>query len=162
MSHRFAAALAASLFTLPALAMDGAIHVEDAYARASGPSAKAGAMFMHLMNTGEADDTLIAATSDVAQRVELHTHQEDAGGVMKMLEIDGGIPVPAGGMAMLKRGGDHVMLMGLTRPLNDGDTVTVTLTFETAGEITVEVPVDLNRKPEGHGGHGHGHGSATN
>lgn len=159
-SRPLVAALAASLFALPALAMDGAIHVKDAYARASGPSAKAGAIFMHLHNGGETDDTLIAAASDAAQRAELHTHQEDADGVMKMRRIEGGIPVPAGGDAMLRRGGDHVMLMGLTRALNDGDAVTVTLTFETAGEITIDVPVDLNRKPEEHSGHGHG--STTN
>lgn len=150
-SKLLSAALAASLFALPALAMDATMHVEDAYARASGPSAKAGAIFMHLMNTGDTDDRLIAAASDAAQRVELHTHKEDANGVMRMLEIEGGIAVPSGGMAMLQRGGDHVMLMGLTRPLNDGDLVTLTLTFETAGEVTLEVPVDLNRQPEGHG-----------
>lgn len=151
------AALAACLTALPALAMDATIHVGDAYARASSPSAKAGAMFLEVMNKGDTDDRLIAATSDVAQRVELHTHREDADGVMRMLEIEDGIPVPAGGMALLERGGDHVMLMGLNRPLNDGDTVTVTLSFETAGDVTVEVPVDLKRKP-GQPAHGHGHG----
>ena len=49
---------------------------------------------------------------------------------------------------MLKRGGDHVMFMGLTGPMNDGESVTVTLQFEKAGEITMDIPVDLKRGAE--------------
>jgi copper(I)-binding protein len=49
------------------------------------------------------------------------------------------------------------MLMGLTRPLADGDTFELRLVFEREGEVVIEVPVDLNRAPAaGHGGHGHG------
>lgn len=135
------------------------IVVEDAYARASTPTAKSGAAFMVLMNTGDQDDRLVAAKSDVAARVELHTHREIADGVMKMMEVEEGFAIPAGGTHMLARGGDHVMFMGLNEPFADGDTVAVTLVFEHAGEVAVEIPVDLNRKPEHGGGHGAGHGA---
>ena len=134
------------------------IVVEDAYARASTPTAKSGAAFMMLMNTGDQDDRLVGAKSDVAARVELHTHREIADGVMKMMEVEEGFAIPAGGTHMLARGGDHVMFMGLNEPFADGDTVAVTLVFEHAGEVAVEIPVDLNRKPEHGGGHGAGHG----
>jgi copper(I)-binding protein len=134
------------------------IVVEDAYARASTPTAKSGAAFMVLMNTSDLDDRLVAAKSDVAARVELHTHREIADGVMKMMEVEEGFAIPAGGTHMLARGGDHVMFMGLNEPFADGDTVAVTLVFEHAGEVAVEIPVDLNRKPEHGGGHGAGHG----
>ena len=130
------------------------IVVEDAYARASTPTAKSGAAFMVLMNTGDQDDRLIGAKSDVAARVELHTHREIADGVMKMMEVEEGFAIPAGGTHMLARGGDHVMFMGLNEPFADGDTVAVTLVFEHAGEVAVEIPVDLNRTPT----HGAGHG----
>lgn len=133
------------------------IVVEDAYARASTPTAKSGAAFMVLMNTGDQDDRLVAAKSDVAARVELHTHREIADGVMKMMEVEEGFVIPAGGTHMLARGGDHVMFMGLREPFADGGTVAVTLVFEHAGEVAVEIPVDLNRAPA-HGGHGAGHG----
>lgn len=152
------AATVATLVALPAMAAD--ITIEDPYARASTPTAKSGAAFMTIVNASAVDDRLIAATSDAAVRVELHTHLEDANGVMRMIEVKDGIAVPAQGKAMLMRGGDHVMFMGLTGPFNDGETVEVTLTFEQAGDITVDIPVDLNRKPMAHGGHGHGH--ATN
>lgn len=142
----FAAAAALS-FALPALAGD--IMVQDPYARASTAMSGSGAAFMMLMNEGDQDDRLVAASSDVAKRVELHTHKEDANGVMRMLEVKEGFPIPAHGMHALARGGDHVMLMGLTRPLEQGDIVTITLTFEKAGEMTIEVPVDLTRQPAG-------------
>lgn len=123
------------------------IMVMDPYARASMKSSTTGAAFMMLKNESESDDRLIAVSSDVAKRVELHTHIEDANGVMQMREVEGGFPVPAGGTHALKRGGDHVMFMGLNEALVDGETISVTLTFEKAGDITVDVPVDLTRKP---------------
>jgi len=140
-------------FALPFPALAGDISVEDAYARVSTAMAASGAAFMTLVNAGPADDRLVAASSDVAERVELHTHVQDANGVMSMIEVKEGFPVPAGGRHELKRGGDHVMFLGLTRPLHQGDVVTLTLDFEQAGEMTVEVPVDLTRDaPRGMGG----------
>lgn len=146
--------LAATLSLVPTFAMAGsdAIKVMDPYARSSSPSAKSGAIFLELMNEG-ADDRLIAASTPIARTTQLHTHQEDANGVMKMLHVEEGFTLPAGGTLMLKRGGKHVMLMGLTAPLENGATVPLTLTFEKAGEITVEVVVDRDRKP----GHKHDH-----
>ena len=52
--------------------------------------------------------------------------------------------------------------MGLNAPLEDGDSVAVTLVFERAGEMEVEIPVDLKRMPESHGGHHGQHGHKTN
>ncbi|KAJ56154.1 copper-binding protein [Actibacterium mucosum KCTC 23349] len=153
------AAAAAILSTMPAFA-DG-IMVKDAYARSASPAARTGAIFMVLDNHTHADDRLIAATSEAAARVELHTHTDDGNGVMRMHEVEGGFAIPAHGEHVLARGGDHVMLMGLTAPLVHGETVDVTLTFEKAGEMTVSVPVDLERNDAhaGHGGHGdHGGG----
>jgi len=157
-SKRILAASVATLFTVPAFA-DG-MMVMDPYARAASPSAKAGAAFMMLHNTSDTDDVLIAARSDAAKRVELHTHIEISEGVLQMTEIEGGIPVPAGGMHEMKRGADHVMLMGLTGPLEQGADIEVTLVFEKAGEVVVTIPVDNARKPgaDAHGGHGD-HGS---
>jgi len=139
-------AITAVSFALPSLAHDtGTIVVEDAYARAAGVNAKAGAAFMEISNHTPEDDRLLSATSDVAARVELHTHKDMGGGVMQMSHVEEGFVIPAGETHMLERGGDHVMFMGLNRSLNDGDVVTVTLTFEKAGEMVVEIPVDLNR-----------------
>ena len=134
----------AAFLTLPAIA-GSEIRIEDGYARASGLRAMAGAAFMHILNTGDTDDQLIAVRTDAAKRAELHTHVETEGGVMQMRRVEGGFAIPAGGDHWLARGGDHIMLMGLTRPLAQGDSITLTLTFEQAGDITIDLPVDLER-----------------
>ena len=152
---RIAALAAAALLALPAAA-DG-ILVMDPYARAASPAAKSGAAFMTLHNTSGTDGRLIAARTDVAKRVELHTHVEVSDGVLQMTEIEGGIPLAAGEKHHMVRGGDHVMLMGLNGPLEQDAEITVTLVFEEAGEVEVTIPVDNARKPEAgaHGAHSH-------
>jgi copper(I)-binding protein len=145
---------------LPAFAE---ITIEDAYARSASPMAKSGAAFMMIKNSGEAD-RLIAASSDAAARTELHTHLEGENGVMRMVHVEEGFELPADGMIAMQRGGKHVMLMGLNAPMEQGATVTVTLTFEKAGDVVVEVPVDLERQDHGGINHGHGgmnHGSGS-
>lgn len=150
----FAALLAASLLALPAWASDS-LMIQDAYARAASPKAMAGGSFMVIMNPTQTDDRLIAAASDAAARVELHTHIEDANGVMRMVEVEDGFEIPAGGQTELRRGGLHVMLMGLTRPLVQGETIDLTLTFENAGDMVVTVPIDNERMDmDGHGRQG--------
>lgn len=139
----FAAAAAVGAMALPALAQD--ITIEDAYARSMGGIGASGAVFFDIKNAGTEADRLVSAASDVAKMVELHTHKQDAAGVMQMIAVPEGFEVPAGADHMLARGGDHVMLMGLTRELADGDMVALTLTFEKAGEVTVDVPVDNKR-----------------
>ncbi len=136
------------------------IVIKDPYARSSGANAISGAAFMGIMNHSDTEDRLIAVRSDIAARVEIHTHIEDSNGVMRMVEVEDGIIIPVDGMAMLQRGGDHVMFMGLNQPLSQGDDVSVTLIFENAGEIEVTIPVDLERKPKHGHGHKHNHSSA--
>lgn len=133
---------AIAIFTaMPAFAE---ITVSDAYARSSAPMSQSGAAFMAITNTGE-DDRVVGATSDAAERVELHTHLKDANGVMKMVEVKEGFPLPSGSTHMLQRGADHIMFMGLTAPFEEGKTIRVTLTFEKAAPLEIEVPVDLQR-----------------
>ncbi|MDZ7729710.1 MAG: copper chaperone PCu(A)C [Dehalococcoidia bacterium] len=57
-----------------------------------------------------------------------------------MQELADGIEVPAGGEVTLVPGDLHVMLMNIEEPLEDGDEVTLTLTFENAGEVSFTVP----------------------
>ena len=160
-----AAFLALALPVAEARAHDH-LAVRDAYLRVSGPMAMSAAAFMVIENHRATDDRLVAARSDAASRVELHTHLQDAQGVMRMVEVPEGFPIPAGGAHALERGGDHIMLMGLTRRLAPGDRVTLELVFEQSGPLVVEVPVAEGPPggagATGHGqghGHGHGHGS---
>lgn len=134
----------------------GALRISDAYARVASPVAKAGAAFLTIENIGSIDDQLIAAQSDVAQRVELHTHTMNSEGVMQMGKVEGGFAIPASDSHALARGGDHVMFMGLNNRWTHGDKIEVTLTFEKAGDVTLTIPVDLERQP-GQMAHGADH-----
>jgi periplasmic copper chaperone A len=139
-----------------AAAQDG-IQIDAPYARVSGPSAKSGAVFMTILNHAAEDDRLVSVSTDAAERAELHTHLADANGVMRMGEVADGFAITGTEAHALDRGGDHIMLLGLTRALKQGDTVTLTLSFERGGDITVDVPVDNDRKPDtmDHGTMGH-------
>jgi len=143
----FSAAFALSVaLGAPSFAGDtDGILIEDSYVRSSTAKSATGAAFMVLRNQTDQDDRLIAVQSDAAKRVELHTHTEDADGVMRMTEVTEGIAIAAGGTHTLKRGGDHIMFMGLIDGLDQGEVISVTLTFEKAGDMTVEIPVDLDR-----------------
>ena len=121
------------------------ILISDPYVRSSGPTAAVGAAFMRIENTSGNDDRLLEISTAAAARAELHTHSSDSDGVMRMEKIENGIALPAGSTHALERGGDHVMLMGLSAPLVQGETINVTLTFEKAGEISLDIPVDQNR-----------------
>lgn len=130
-------------FALPAFAQE-AITVDGAYARFM-PGSMAGAAFMTIHNHSGTEDRLTGVTSEIAERTELHTHKQGADGTMQMLHVPEGFAIPAEGTHELKRGGDHVMFMGLKQKPADGDTVHVILTFEQAGEVAVDIPVDSKR-----------------
>ncbi|MEN8840563.1 MAG: copper chaperone PCu(A)C [Octadecabacter sp.] len=137
-------AVTALSFAMPAFAD---IEIHDPYARSS--NAMAGAAFMTIHNSGVVDDHLLSVTSDASARVELHTHIEDADGVMRMTHVEEGFVLPAGGEIVMQRGAKHVMFMGLNAPFEQDEVVTVTFAFEHAGEVVVEIPVDQNREEHG-------------
>ena len=117
-----------------------------------------GGAFMVIYNRGDAEDRLIGASSDAAEKVELHTHKEDANGVMRMVHVEEGFDLPANGQIVMERGGHHVMFLGLKEPMKQGDVIDLVLTFEKAGDVPVQVEVDLERMPQpgAHGGMNHG------
>ena len=128
--------------TLPALAHDG-IHIRDPYARILGG---AGAVYFMIENMAQTPDVLLQATSPDAQMTGLMNSSEDANGVMKMRDVAQGFAVDAGATRILSGGADHIMLMAVPGKYQNGQTVTLTLTFEHAGQVTVTVPVDNARR----------------
>jgi copper(I)-binding protein len=98
------------------------------------------AVYLHLINLSEDDDTLVAAATAGAMLVEIHEMAME-GDVMRMREIEGGVPVAAGAGAILRPGGLHIMLMEIAEGIPDGFAIPVTLTFESGLEWTIAVPV---------------------
>ena len=159
--------LAALVVALPvaAVAHDG-LTVRDGYARSANP--KTAAAFMVIENHKTVDCQFGGVNSDIADKVELHSHQE-VDGIMKMGRIEGGILIPAEGEHALQRGGDHIMFMGVKAPLENGQEITVSLDFGDCGVDQVTIPVDNDRAPDAappamdHGtGHGEGHATQGN
>ncbi len=152
--------------TLAACGTDvAAPAVEDAWIR-SNPNGMGAA---YLTITMPSSDTLVDAAVDgsIARRVEVHEVIEDDG-MMRMREVDGGIPLPAGSAVSLRPGGYHIMLLEMPDMLEIGTTVDVTLRFSTADPIVVTADVREGVGADGmpshaphdtdHGGHmDHGH-----
>ncbi len=135
-----AATLAVTAFALPMIAGEGGVMVADPYARATPPNAKVGGAYMTLMNHGPAT-RLTGASSAVAETVQIHNHTMDDSGVMRMRRVEGGIPLGKHETVTFAPGGLHVMLMGLTGPLREGETVDVRLEFEDGSTLDMTVPV---------------------
>ncbi|MCR5877753.1 copper chaperone PCu(A)C [Phenylobacterium sp. J367] len=127
----------ATTLSTPALAQAG-LTVTQAWSRPAA-AGTTGAGFFALKNSGRVADALVAAESPVARKVEIH-RSSMTGGVMRMSKLDR-VPAPAGGEVLFAPGGYHLMLMGLTRALNPGDKVPLTLTFASGAKIKTELAV---------------------
>jgi periplasmic copper chaperone A len=114
------------------------ITVSDAWVRNPPISDQPGAAYLVVQNNGAADK-LLSVTSDIARTIELHESME-SGGMMQMSPVPN-IPIPANSKVELKPGGLHLMLINLTRPLQTGDKVQLTLNFEKAGKIPATAEV---------------------
>ena len=118
--------IACLAFALAPLAAIAQVSVKDPWVRGTVAGQKATGAFMQI--TSGSDASLVAVTSPAAKVVEIHSMTHD-GGVMKMRAIET-LALPAGKPVDLSPGGYHVMLMDLTGPLREGDTVPLTLTVE--------------------------------
>ncbi len=97
------------------------------------------AMYFSVTNGGEADDELLAVSTEVAGAAEMH-RTVASGDVVKMERVET-LRVPAGGELLLRPGGYHVMLLELNRELRAGDRVNATLRFKHAGELELRAEV---------------------
>ena len=96
---------------------------------------------MSLVDRGSKPDELIAASSAVAQKAELHVFEVE-NGVYGMHGVDAIAIDPGAAATILRPGGAHVMLEGLKQPLRAGETFPLTLTFRKAGALNLEVRVE--------------------
>ena len=118
----------------------GKITIVDARSRPSPMSAANGAAYMVVLNGLDADVQLVSAESDISEVVETHETVNDEG-VMRMIPMPDGYPVPAGGMVELKPGGKHIMLINLVAPLETGQEFDLTVNFDNGESMTITVPV---------------------
>lgn len=116
------------------------IEVGAAWARPTYGRIANGAAYLEITNTGPRADTLLAIEGDAARSIEIHEHVRD-GDIMRMRAVKEGVTVGPGQTSVFAPGGHHIMLIGLTAPLKEGDSLALTLVFERSGRIPIEVPV---------------------
>ena len=115
------------------------LMIEGAFARASLGHGKNSAAYLSIRNHASKDDYLIDVKTNVAAMTSLHNHINDKG-IMKMRAVKK-IAIPANGSIKLQPGGFHIMLMGLKKPLLEGDKFDLTLIFKKAGTVLCSVLV---------------------
>lgn len=120
-------------------ALAGEIVVVDPYVRLVPQGVPTTGAFMLIRNTGSTDRKLLRIDSPIARSVELHNHIND-NGVMRMRPVKE-IELKAKGQAELKPGSYHVMLIDLTKVLQEGEKVPMTLLFDDGSSEKIDVAV---------------------
>ncbi|GHH69687.1 hypothetical protein GCM10017673_20520 [Streptosporangium violaceochromogenes] len=121
------------------------------------------AAFGTLVNNTDVAMTVVSGSTPLSPKVELH-EVVDSGGKMIMRPKEGGFVVPARGTHPLQPGGDHIMLMGVTKEVKPGAQVAFTLTlqggesleFTAVGKDFAGGREDYRPGTDGHTGAGHG------
>lgn len=164
MTRTRAAVLAGALAALVLVACGGdpapdELTITGAWARTTPAKAANGAAYLTI--TSPVDDSLVgvAVPSSVAAAAQVHTAMrgDDGGSTADMPGMDHGeeggttamapldeVELPAGEAVNFEPGRLHIMLTGLVRGLEEGDTVLLTLRFQRAPDQTVELEVSTN------------------
>ena len=127
-------------------------EITKVWARTSPMETSLGAVYMSISSKDGDELTDVSVDPSIAAMAQIHemvmatadtsmSMTSDAPtGEMVMQEVDS-VVIDAGGSVDLMPGGYHIMLMELAAPLELGAKFDVTLTFATAGKITVVAEV---------------------
>lgn len=108
------------------------VQVAEALCRPTPKGRQTTGCYMTL--TASAADRLVSVESPQANIVQIHESRMESN-MMMMQQLRDGLPLAAGQATSLAPGGNHLMLLGVKEPLATGDTVELTLTFETAAPV---------------------------
>ena len=129
------------LFFLLACGANNAVtmEIQDPWIRTPPPSAQALAGFMLLKNNSDKPITLIQAKAEGFQKVILHQSINEKG--MHRMEPVENIIIPPKGELRFHHGSYHIMLMGLQKKIQSGDSLPITLVFDNGQEKIVSFMV---------------------
>ncbi len=130
------------------LAQANTISVDNSYVREVIPGNTITSAYMVINNNRDKDVKLVGAKADVSPRVEIHTHSMEDG-MMKMRQL-ASININANKSVILQPMGFHLMMFELSKPLNAGDTVNITLYFDDASEVNITAPVQSIKQKKHH------------
>jgi copper(I)-binding protein len=139
-----ALAAATALVATAAMGAPRALTVREPWSRPAA-AGTVGVGYMTLVNRGPHAETLVAAASPSAKRVEVH-RSVMRGGVMSMTP-ERRVTVPAGGSVAFAPGGYHLMFVGLKAALKPGDRLPATLVFADHRRLAVAFVVGTGGPP---------------
>ena len=129
----------------------GQLVINHPWARPTASGMPTGVAYLSITNHGARADTLIAAHSPVAARVEFHRTSLEGG--MAKMRPTGSLVIGPGETLTAAPGGLHLMLVDLEAPLVEGAMVPLVLTFKVAGEVTVQLHVEQREETAPHAQH---------
>lgn len=118
------------------------IWADEAFAYATQPGAKTGAVFIAVHNNGKETDRLLGATAPgIAGIVELHDSYVDPDDGQMMMRKIPNVLLIGGYTIQLLPIGYHIMLIDMQKQLKVGDTFDIILHFEKAGDLKAKIEV---------------------
>lgn len=130
-------ALFVTMFSCLVAAQD--ILIDNASIRQPMPGRTVTAGYFTLHNSTTEEQRLVAVSSPMFAKIELHQHLH-LNGMMKMEQVDF-ITIPAQQSVVLQPGGLHLMLFEPVAVLQPGQMLEVELTFANGSLLKAEVPV---------------------
>ncbi len=116
-----------------------ALEFQHGFVRGLPPTQTTTAAFFRVVNSSDEAWTITAVYSEAAATVEIHEHVHE-GGMMRMQQR-ASLTVPPASELEFKPGGLHLMLMGLKRPLQEGEEVTLCFENDRGDVVSVALPV---------------------
>ena len=117
----------------------GTLTIQHPWSRPTAEGMPMGVAYFVIVNRGKAADTLLSASTPVAESAEFHRTLLEGG--MARMRPAGEIVIAPGATVKAEPEGLHLMLVGLKQALKAGTQVPLVLTFKNAGQITVELKV---------------------
>ena len=112
--------------------------------------------YLTIHNKSNSDTKLMAVSSSIAERIEIHQMSMD-NNIMKMRQLKDGLIIPANDITYLKPGDFHLMFFGLKKQMNPTETHLVNLTFHNLGTVVVHALVKRSENGKGLSHEKHNH-----
>jgi copper(I)-binding protein len=132
---------------------DEGVVAANAWLRAASEGQPMSAAYVELCNGRDTADRLVAVKFNGAEAVELHQTSMSEDGLASMAPAEDGLELAPHVMTALAPGGAHIMLIGVTEALEEGEEAAITLEFENAPPQTLLFEVRARNDVREHSGH---------
>ncbi|MDY4480512.1 MAG: copper chaperone PCu(A)C [[Pasteurella] aerogenes] len=112
------------------------VAVENAVMHETTMANEPSAIYLTLKNSGDETVNLLLAESSVKSRLELHGMQQG-----KMISLADGLKILPQQVISLTRGGTHIMVFDLQKPLKKDQQFPLTLYFDDGETLSLDVQV---------------------